>query len=84
MSPPAKTVQVQYYALLREERGAGRDDVSTQAATVRDLYEELRARHAFTLDADRLRVVVNAEFRDWLTPVNDGDTVVFIPPVAGG
>jgi molybdopterin converting factor small subunit len=31
-----------------------------------------------------LRVAVNAEFGDWSQPLAHGDTVVFIPPVAGG
>jgi molybdopterin converting factor small subunit len=29
-------------------------------------------------------VAINAEFRDWQSPLKDGDSVVFIPPVAGG
>jgi molybdopterin converting factor small subunit len=29
-------------------------------------------------------VAVNAEFGDWSQPLGAGDTVVFIPPVAGG
>jgi molybdopterin converting factor small subunit len=79
-----KTVEVEYYALLREERGAGRESVATEAKSLRALYEELRARHGFSLDTDRLRVAVNSEFRDWSTAPAEGDTVVFIPPVAGG
>jgi len=31
-----------------------------------------------------LRVAVNEEFSDWQRPLEDGDRVVFIPPVAGG
>jgi molybdopterin converting factor small subunit len=31
-----------------------------------------------------LRVAINNEFRDWSTPLAEGDAVVFIPPVAGG
>ena len=51
--------------------------------TVGDLYEELDRRHAFP-PLGRLKVAVNDEFRDWSTPLRDGDMVVFIPPVAGG
>jgi molybdopterin synthase sulfur carrier subunit len=29
-------------------------------------------------------VAVNTEFSDWHAPLKAGDTVVFIPPVAGG
>ena len=40
--------------------------------------------HGFTLPADRLRVAVNDEFEPWTAAVRDADSVVFIPPVAGG
>ncbi|MGE0581926.1 MAG: NTP transferase domain-containing protein [Steroidobacteraceae bacterium] len=77
-------VRVQYFALLREQAGRGEETLATRARTPRDLYEELRARHPFTLPPELLRVAVNAEFGDWAQPLADGDAVVFIPPVAGG
>jgi len=79
-----KTVQVRYFAQLREQRGLGEERVSTEAATAAELYEELRGRHGFTLPADRLRVAVNEEFEPWGVAVRDADSVAFIPPVAGG
>lgn len=77
-------VNLQYYAQLREQAGASAEQVSTAAATLRDLYDELRARHGFTLPIDALKVAVNTQFSDWNRALADGDTVVFIPPVAGG
>jgi len=77
-------IKVQYYALLREQAGRSEEAVSTSARTPRDLYEELRRRHPFTLAPDVLRVAVNAEFGEWSQPLAEGDAVVFIPPVAGG
>lgn len=79
-----KTVNVQYYAVLREERGESEERVDTQASTAAALYEELRARHGFSLEAKQMRVVVNENFSPWESTINPGDTVVFIPPVAGG
>ena len=79
-----KTLKVQYYALLREQAGRRDDTVETQARNPMDLYEELRKRHGFSLSTDMLRVAVNNEFGNWTQPLQDGDTVVFIPPVAGG
>ena len=79
-----KTVHLQYFALLREQRGLGAETLATSAATAAQLYDELRARHAFTLPADRLRVAINNEFAPWTTPLSDGAQIVFIPPVAGG
>ncbi|MCB1596169.1 MAG: MoaD/ThiS family protein [Gammaproteobacteria bacterium] len=76
-------VRVEYFAILREHVGSAHEALSTAAVTVGDLYEELDRRHAFP-PLGRLKVAVNDEFRDWSTPLRDGDMVVFIPPVAGG
>jgi molybdenum cofactor guanylyltransferase len=80
----AREIRVQYYALLREQAGRSTETLQTQARTPRDLYNELRARYPFTLPPEMLRVAVNAEFGDWSQPLEAGDAVVFIPPVAGG
>jgi sulfur-carrier protein len=77
-------IEVQYYALLREQAGRSAETVATLARTPRELYEELRKRHPFSLAPEMLRVAVNAEFSDWTRPLGEGDAVVFIPPVAGG
>jgi molybdenum cofactor guanylyltransferase len=77
-------VTVQYYALLREQAGRSSETFSTGSRTPRELYEELRKRHPFSLAPEMLRVAVNAEFGDWAQPLAEGDSVVFIPPVAGG
>ncbi len=58
--------------------------MATAARTPRELYAELGARYPFTLAPEMLRVAINNEFRDWSTPLAEGDAVVFIPPVAGG
>jgi len=76
-------VRVEYFAVLREHAGCSHEQVETQAATVRALFEELEARHGFPR-LPSLKVAVNAEFCGWERPLSDGDTVVFIPPVAGG
>jgi molybdopterin-guanine dinucleotide biosynthesis protein A len=81
---PAKQIRVQYYALLREEAGRSEEAVATRARTPRELFEELKARHPFSLPLTMLRVAVNEEFGDWSQNLADGDRVVFIPPVAGG
>jgi molybdopterin-guanine dinucleotide biosynthesis protein A len=80
----SKHVSVQYYALLREQAGRREESLRTHARDARALYAELRARYPFSLGPEHLRVAINAEFREWTTPLKDGDAVVFIPPVAGG
>ncbi len=79
-----KEIRVQYYALLREQAGRSNESIKTSARTPRELYDELRGRYPFSLAPEMLRVAVNAEFGDWTHPLADGDSVVFIPPVAGG
>ena len=74
-------------ALFRAAARTGRPQyraAQTQARTPRELYEELRRRRGLTLAPEFLRVAVNDEFGDWHAPLADGDTVVFLPPVAGG
>ena len=78
------TLDVHYFAILREQRGQSQEKLTTAAATPAALYEELRARHGFTLPTNRVRAAVNDAFVDAAAPLRDGDRVVFIPPVAGG
>jgi molybdopterin converting factor small subunit len=58
--------------------------VDTAARTPAALYDELAARHRFRLPASQLKVAVNGAFAEWERELEDGDEVVFIPPVAGG
>ncbi len=78
------TVEVQYYAILREQAGRSVERVTTAAGTLAALYEELRARHGLSLARTQLQVAVDGEFADWQAPLAAGARVVFIPPVAGG
>jgi molybdenum cofactor guanylyltransferase len=79
-----KHIKVQYYALLREQAGRSDESLETVARTPRELYEELKAHHPFSLAPEMLRVAINAEFGEWTQTLAEGDSVVFIPPVAGG
>ncbi len=80
----SRTITVQFFALLREQAGRTEAAVRTAAATPGQLYAELAAKHAFTLKPAQLKVAVNDDFAPWEQPLEDGDRVVFIPPVAGG
>ena len=78
------SLRIQYYALFREQAGRSEETVETHAATPAELYSELQTRHPFKLAREQLKVAVNSAFSDWNAPLASGDTVVFIPPVAGG
>ena len=80
------TVTVRYFAMLREQSGCERESVSLDPsdANCRGLFDSLSRRYGFQLDQSVVKVAINDEFRDWDQGLADGDTVVFIPPVAGG
>jgi|HubBroStandDraft_1064217.scaffolds.fasta_scaffold59751_3 molybdopterin-guanine dinucleotide biosynthesis protein A len=79
-----RRLRVRYFAVLREQAGRSTEELETQAATPGELYEELRRKRGLTVAPEFLRVAVNDEFGDWRSLLADGDTVVFLPPVAGG
>lgn len=78
------SVQVRYFAVLREQAGCGGEQLQTRARTPLELYRELQARRGLSLAPQFLRVAINDEFGDWRTTLTEGDTVAFLPPVAGG
>ncbi len=84
MEPVTRPVKLRYFALLREQRGLDAETRDTTAATARDLYREIAAAHGFTLTEDRVGVAINNAFASWDQDLAANDTVVFIPPVAGG
>ena len=79
-----RTLHVQYFALLREQAGRSAETVQSAARSPAELYAELQQRYAFSLPAEMLKVAINGDFGDWSQPLQTGDAVVFIPPVAGG
>ena len=76
-------IAVEYFAILRERTGLDHETLQTHTNTPADLFAELQLRYDFPKMAG-VKVAINDEFADWQCPLQDGDTVVFIPPVAGG
>ncbi len=79
-----RRLQVRYFALLREQAGRGVEELQTGARTPQELYAQLQRERGLKLAPKFLRVAVNDEFGDWQQPLHEGDTVAFMPPVAGG
>jgi molybdopterin-guanine dinucleotide biosynthesis protein A len=79
-----RDIRVQYFAILREQAGRSEESLNTSAQTALDLYEELRAARGLRLAPEQLRVAINEEFGEWSQPLQSGDVIVFLPPVAGG
>jgi molybdopterin synthase sulfur carrier subunit len=81
-------MDVLYFAWVRERIGLPREAVKTEAATVMDLVEELRAREdryavAFG-DISALRVAVDQQLVDFDAPLSGVREVAFFPPMTGG
>jgi molybdopterin converting factor small subunit len=77
-------VRIKYFAILREQRGIDEEIVSTRAINPIQLYLEIATKHKFTLAPDRIRAAVNDEFVTQDYALVDGDSIVFLPPMAGG
>jgi molybdopterin converting factor subunit 1 len=79
-----KTITVRYFAMFREHAGIEEETVSLDAATAADVFEHTKPRHRSLEPAGHCKVAINDEMADWTSPVEDGDTVLLFPPVAGG
>ena len=82
------SLQVLYFAWLRERIGLGREIVETEAVTVADLVAELSAREgryalAFS-DMQTVRCAVDQTLVPLDTPIGGAREVAFFPPMTGG
>ena len=77
-------IKIKYFASLRETADKTEETVETNAGTPAALYDELVARYGFTLEKSILKAAINEVYAEFDAQLEDGDTVVFIPPVAGG
>ncbi len=80
----SKKIRVQYFAALREQSGRSEEWVKTEARTPQELFQQIRKHYRLTVSPATLRVAVNDEFCSWDSSLISDDTVIFIPPVAGG
>ena len=77
-------IQVIYFAKLRELTGLDEETFSMkQGNKPNDVLASINKRHEIDVGIN-FKIAVNDEFSDWDIELNDGDRLVFIPPVTGG
>ena len=77
-------IQVIYFAILRELTGLDKETFSIkQGNKPGDVMTSINERHEIDLGIN-FKIAVNDEFSDWDIELNEGDRLVFIPPVTGG
>lgn len=77
-------VNVRYFAALRDQRGLPAEAIESEKSNPADIYADLSTQYTFTLSERQVRFAVNGEYVEADHELNDGDELVFIPPVAGG
>ncbi|MFV0410731.1 MAG: molybdopterin converting factor subunit 1 [Paracoccus sp. (in: a-proteobacteria)] len=82
------TLDVLYFAWIRERIGTPRERIETGAATIRDLVDQLIAsderRAAALSDLSAIRVAADQELVDLDHRLENVREVAFFPPMTGG
>lgn len=81
-------ITVKYFASIRESIGQGQESLSSSAATLGALRDELIARGGAYADSlargKAVRMALNQTMADEAEALTDGVEVAFFPPVTGG
>ena len=76
------TINVRFFASLREQLGSGETELNFQPAlTVEDVWNLSTNQRSAPAN---VLVAVNQEYVSFNESVQDGDEVAFFPPVTGG
>ena len=77
-------INVMYFASLRDSSKISNETIKTEVETVEELFNFLNNKYSFDIDKSLLKVAINEEYKSFDTKIAHNDTIVFIPPVAGG
>ncbi|MGD8784621.1 MAG: molybdopterin converting factor subunit 1 [Thioalkalispiraceae bacterium] len=75
------TVEVKFFASLRERVGKSEEELDAAGQSVRDIWQQTSGEQVLP---DNMLIAVNMEYVDREYIVKDGDEVAFFPPVTGG
>ena len=77
-------IDVRYFALFREQTGCESEFVEWRGGTAADLFQMMVNEHSALQPEAAALVAINDEMAGWKTTLEEGDEVLFFPPVAGG
>ena len=77
-------INIRYFAAFREATGVETESVKSAAGSPGELFSECATRFDRLQNYSSAMVAINDEMSDWNASLNDGDEVLFFPPVAGG
>ena len=80
----SKNIELIYFAQLKDLVSKDSESLTTLSSTASGVYEEIKATYQFPYKQKDLMLAINDEFSPWETILKEGDSIVFIPPVAGG
>ena len=78
-----KTVSVEYFAVFRDQAGVSAESLETTVHSASELFDQVSVMRGLE-PLENMKVAVNDRIVPWTTSVNDGDRVLFFPPVSGG
>lgn len=79
-----KTITVLYSSLLQDLSHCAEEQIQTNAEYIIDFLVQLKNKYGFQFGCGTFKVIVNDEFKSLYSPLNDGDKIIFHPPMAGG
>lgn len=79
-----KKIHLLYFAQFRQLTNKDKETIETKAISPKEIYKELQFIYGFNFPENFFKVAINEEYVSLDCELCDGDTLVFIPPVAGG
>lgn len=77
-------IKVIYFAQLADIAGKAEETRELADSSPAALYAEIRAAYSFPHEFKQLQVAINHELSAHETPLKDGDSIAFLPPMTGG
>jgi molybdopterin converting factor small subunit len=77
-------ITARYFALFREQTGCESEIVDWCGGTAAELFQAMAEKHLKLKTEAAALVAINDEMSAWEIQLQEGDEVLFFPPVAGG